>query len=431
MNITALGRKYYIEILLILLFIGDLFLQVLPVIPLMFVTLLYVVLRCNNWERIFFFLISFPPIAGTLFNTIGISGVGGWFVVLGVAMVALALVRGDNPLRHIEKGLIPFALCMAVFIISALMTTGGNYSTSKIISTFIQGSLGILAFLVFYNNYEDFDTRKVGVFYILMSALLLRLSIITNQIPGPTNILDFGFLRAQSPLDYLDSLAFSIDYQYMGFLCVQGMGFYLMSLQDKIDIGKILILLLGSLITLYAGSRQAIVTAVAIFVLWIFLLRTGRQFGRWIVIIIGAILLYYVGSNLTNDEGLFSSVAQEGYVEGSGRSLWILRGIQLFQESPIFGVGYGRYNLLGEYGCYPHNMLLELLCETGIVGFLIIIGVAQRCIFKNKDGFRYVLFLFVAMFFRAMASAGMNDNIVLFSLLFCLPALTIKVKEKI
>jgi len=37
-----------------------------------------------------------------------------------------------------------------------------------------------------------------------------------------------------------------------------------------------------------------------------------------------------------------------------------------FMKSPVTGMGPGNYTL--KYGKYPHNVLLELLCETGLAG---------------------------------------------------------------
>ncbi len=41
-----------------------------------------------------------------------------------------------------------------------------------------------------------------------------------------------------------------------------------------------------------------------------------------------------------------------------------------FVKNPLFGMGPGGYSV--KYGLYPHNAFLEILCETGLVGCLII-----------------------------------------------------------
>lgn len=61
----------------------------------------------------------------------------------------------------------------------------------------------------------------------------------------------------------------------------------------------------------------------------------------------------------------------EGANIGSRGVLFNL-AIKEFLKSPLTGMGPTGYSV--KYGMYPHNVLLELLCETGIVGFLPLFG---------------------------------------------------------
>ena len=42
--------------------------------------------------------------------------------------------------------------------------------------------------------------------------------------------------------------------------------------------------------------------------------------------------------------------------------------IWMFKEKPVFGYGLGGYEALDAYLQYPHNIILDLLCEQGLVG---------------------------------------------------------------
>lgn len=415
------SRRYYIEIFVSLLFFADLFIRVMPVIPLGILTLAYVAFRCNNWERIFLFLVYYPTAVGTLMSTVGYGGIGGLFKVFGVLLMAIAIVNKKSPLKNGLKAFLPFGIVLALFAISVLTTSGGDAAVSKLYDTFLHGTFFMLSFLVFFNKFHRFDTKRMGVYYIMMSAMMLRLSIIADGIPGPAGIMDVGFLKTQTA--GLEIEGFAISYQNLGFLCVQGVGFYLMDLRNRIDFEKILLLLVGSLIVLYSGSRQAIVTAIAILALWFIQLRGGKQQFRWIFAIIGILALYYLTQFLFSDDGLLYSVADQGYVDGSGRGPWMLRGIELFTQNPVTGVGYGRYNIFGEYGTYPHNMIIEILAETGIVGLMSLLIISIYYVSKNTQAFMIVLYLFIALLLRSMVSGGLDDNIIVFTLLFCLPIL--------
>lgn len=52
---------------------------------------------------------------------------------------------------------------------------------------------------------------------------------------------------------------------------------------------------------------------------------------------------------------------------GSRGTLFKL-AVKEFQKSPIHRQGPMGYTV--KYGMYPHNILLELLCETGLAGFI-------------------------------------------------------------
>lgn len=69
----------------------------------------------------------------------------------------------------------------------------------------------------------------------------------------------------------------------------------------------------------------------------------------------------------------------------SGRTMLYDLAISLFRQSPVTGIGWGKYraNTLGIFHANDatfetHNVYLQLLCETGVVGlllFLLVVGV--------------------------------------------------------
>ena len=136
-----------------------------------------------------------------------------------------------------------------------------------------------------------------------------------------------------------------------------------------------------------------------------------------LLVILGSL---FIISILTVEEGLLSSVAQEGYIEGGGRGAWLLSGVDQFLSNPIWGVGYGRFVIFGEYGSYPHNLFVELLCETGLVGFSIAMVLAIRTGLRVKESALPFLTLFLAYFLRSMASGSLSLNIIVFAMLFAM-----------
>lgn len=72
-------------------------------------------------------------------------------------------------------------------------------------------------------------------------------------------------------------------------------------------------------------------------------------------------------------------ISVQGFLSGedvsSGRSRLTAWAIQLFRENPVLGIGWGRYrtttigNATYTKSLDAHNVYLQLLCETGIIGF--------------------------------------------------------------
>lgn len=417
------NRKFLIEIGLILVLLVDLFIQVLPIIPLSLLILLYVVVRANYLENTFLCMLCFPSTVGFVMNSLGMKGVGGWLVILGFVLLIWGYVTGRLKTKNIQQSAIPLIALFALFIISALTSSGGDYAMIKVRTTIIKGSIAFVGYLIFFSNYTRINVLKIGLDYVLLVALLLRLSLIVNGIPGPTSIMDFSFLRYQTRVfaSFRDE-AFIIDYQNIGFLCVQGIGFFLMAQNKKMSLEEILVLISAGLVVLYTGSRQAIVSFVLLFAFWSLLIRRGDAINKLFVPLLAGLFIFVLMQILFSEGGALFSVAEEGYLEGGGRGPWLMSGIQQFLENPVFGVGYGRFLMWGDYGSYPHNLFVELLCETGVIGFAIAIIIMARSLLLNKTVFRTIVYLFLALFLRSMASGGLDTNIALFSLLFAMSA---------
>lgn len=80
-----------------------------------------------------------------------------------------------------------------------------------------------------------------------------------------------------------------------------------------------------------------------------------------------------------------------------------------FIKSPLFGMGPGGYTV--KYGMYPHNILLEAMCETGSVGSLflfalILIAGIKLCIVGWHDKNVWYIMLFLLTYFLQANISG-------------------------
>lgn len=83
----------------------------------------------------------------------------------------------------------------------------------------------------------------------------------------------------------------------------------------------------------------------------------------------------------------------------SGRTLLYDLAFRLYHENPVFGVGWARYReyTYGVFGkAYTatydvHNVFLQLLCETGIVGLLFFILAVVLTILKSVRSYKAII----------------------------------------
>lgn len=409
----------------IVLLVADLFFQILPIIPVAACLVAYCVITSNRYENIFLLLFFYSFAIGIIMRFYNISGIGGMCVPLGLLILSWHVFTRKVEFYHFGHSVVPLLALLALFGVSALTTEGGDVAMKKYTDTIYHGMTALAMFTYLFSNLDRINTQRMGLYYILYSFVLLRMSIPIDGIPGPENIFDIGFLRNQIISMGLleESEGFMIFYQTLGFYCMQGLGLFMIRLYDEKTSTILTVMSIALLLVLYTGSRQAILTFFIMAIVWSLLSEKGSLISK---VMIPLFVVYVIGSllqTLISEGNLLNSVYSEGYVQGGSRGPWLLAGIQQFLSHPIWGVGYGRYAIFGVYGSYPHNMFIELLCETGLIGFSVAIFFATRFFMPSRTAFPVVLYLFIAFFSRAMVSDSLAYNIQNFALIFSLPAL--------
>lgn len=120
--------------------------------------------------------------------------------------------------------------------------------------------------------------------------------------------------------------------------------------------------------------------------------------------------------------------AEEVISQISDRGTMYKLAVGEFLKAPLFGMGPGGYS--EKYQGYPHNLILELLCETGIVGTLIVCvfaGIAVCHIWaiaRKENQVLYLLIFFAVYLLQANMSGSVWQGSALLYLLgygFALP----------
>ena len=105
-----------------------------------------------------------------------------------------------------------------------------------------------------------------------------------------------------------------------------------------------------------------------------------RKLLKLIVACILVTTILVIGTLYFSDMGVFSRVRstllslRQGGDVTSGRTFLYQRAFELFEQSPIIGVGWGNYDgMLKGQLLSVHNSYLQILCETGIIGELLFV----------------------------------------------------------
>ncbi len=127
-------------------------------------------------------------------------------------------------------------------------------------------------------------------------------------------------------------------------------------------------LLLG-LFTIVEGSARSPFLALAVCVAYLLLVKRSRLWSGLAVgslVLFGAFMVFYSANRWEFLPFINRTYNWLAYGDNSLRTPLFEYGRNIFKESPLIG---GR--VLFEDGSYPHNLFLELLMATGLVGFIL------------------------------------------------------------
>lgn len=417
--------KYLIELILIGIIFVSLFIKSFPILPIAFAVIVIQFYRLGLVANVVMSFLFLPLFFGSLLNGIGIRGIGGYFLIFGAFLLIYGLFTKKIVINKYFNGLIYLMILLFVFYLSLALTTGGDWALNKWILTIQTGLISFVAFLVLFSNIQKVDKYLFGIYLILYSFFLLRISVFVNHINGPASFFDFGFMRYQTTESFgYNSTVFAIEYHIPGYFALQGVALMMIQKNKKINNSFVIFsLFLAILVALYSGARQTIVIGFFLLFLWSILYFKSKWLSSLFLTLFSLGVLWIIFSYNQDIHELFRSTVHQGYVEGGGRGPWLLRGIELFLSRPIFGVGFGRYSLWGIYGTYPHNIIIEMLCEIGIFGFIVSILLILPFLLKARKIVKSYIFYLTVLVLQAMVSGGLESNIIIFSFIFALPNL--------
>jgi O-antigen ligase len=178
------------------------------------------------------------------------------------------------------------------------------------------------------------------------------------------------------------------------------------------------------------GARGPLIATIISSSFMIFILYYNKAIRKvrlvyllFISIVLGGLAMIGIGSRAINRLQLLA--------EGGGSSLegrlslyqWTVQNLEF--PSILFGYGLGSFGPLrfsNDAQLYPHNILLEILFETGLIGvilFIVLLLVASKGVLRKIEGHQEQLIipaLFIYMLLNAFVSGDINGNRFLFAM---------------
>lgn len=358
------------------------------------------------------FEFPFLPIYGLLLNFLGIVLVADQFKYIKFKSESVQMM----------------AFVLIYFLLSYLLSPNINdfRATSKIIGIMQNGLFMYLAY------YTIAHSPKINNEFLSQSLFLITMLFLVHNMNllgiRPSNLFDYEWLRDGTAIFRIstnkDLFIKFINYQVIGMNALYGICFYLSKV--CLDRKKVILYSIVALqLVLTSGARQAIFGYLIIVILRCFVLNNQNlkiqnliQKTKYLIIVCVAVFLLLQILPLLGINYLTDTLS----AGDRGREILLAMGMDLFGEYPIFGTGIGGFNHTYPGMLYPHNIIVEILCECGIVGFIILLSVLIFHSRYNKitllhlaSNNSFIFLIVAALGIRVMVSDDLMTSIGLFS----------------
>jgi O-antigen ligase len=404
--------NFVILLLVLGLYLG--YTSMLLCIAMMLIRLLW----CNKREVAVFMLFMGMPCLGFIFQTFHLP-IPGSLIALAIGVSLSFSDVSKHCLKHMQS----VWLLLAFFLLFSIFYYIGPrhaYATSKLLEIFQTGIATFFSFVLLC-NYKGVNMKTISQLFIIYGLIMMSGALNYFGFSPPSGIFDFNFIRDTVEASIRMNERSLIDYQHIGMAFLTGCAFRL-SVERKFSIELLFFAALSFWLTLMAGARQAIFGVPIILTFWAFVKSDEFKIRQLIVVAVAVFSLYYVfhliGANFIQNS-LDTSLDIKTRIGGRD----YIRAFVLFLSNPILGTGLGGFynpSLLTQ--SYPHNIILELLSECGLMGLFLCLFMTITYLRKYRVGLHYTLpnnalffIIWMAFMIRSMISGDLGDSIVIFT----------------
>lgn len=291
---------------------------------------------------------------------------------LWIAMLAgVLIIRGKSSLL-----IKPYTVFLGLFIFVAFISSacGIDFTNSTyFLSTLFKIMLMcIFIYQLLYRSITDDNIERlffhIGIIFFIWILLVYGISDFISALIGNTGRRLGAEVSQENVMGINAALICSI------------LIFYIL---NQFKIKYILVICMMFLIIAVSGSKKAFLVIPFTIVVSAFYKYGFRRFYKLLILTVILLMATFIlfqlpiFSTLNDRMDVFIMQLQGNDADSSTklRMQMICSGLVWFTDAPIFGVGIDNYKILFEraYGAYrySHNNYIEVLVNTGIIGFFI------------------------------------------------------------
>ncbi|MDB3897622.1 O-antigen ligase family protein [Candidatus Pelagibacter sp.] len=302
----------------------------------------------------------------------------------------------------------PFIIFLVFCIISSLISLEAKDISLSIQSSLFYFRIGVFSCFIWY--LIDQDKKILTYFYYALILCFSALAIdgYIQYFIG-TNLIGFKISGIRVSSFFGDELIMG---SYLSRLFPLLFALFLVKKKQKFEIYFIgFLFILVDVLIFMSGERSAFFFLNLSTVFIIILIKEYQKF-RLITFIIAIICVFILSLNSSKlNERMFKGPAKEmGIIKSSKDAVifspqhdsLIRTAYNMFKDQPIFGHGPKMFRVIckdekyatGITPCmtHPHNFYVQLLAETGIVGFLFLFSALVYVIYTALRQFKSIIF---------------------------------------
>lgn len=343
-------------------------------------------------------------------------------IVLISVIISLFSVFSNNKLFFNKQHLYICAFLIYCFFTN-IVTMAPNYGIMKVIILM----LWVFSFFVLAPNIVQ---NSHLFFKSIFVSLILLLVLFYLQFGSPFDLLGKVSTYYRLGDEGTNPNSFS---RFLGMGVLSGIFIY----KKKIKLSNIIIVLtlvVALLYMLLSGSKGPLFSLlISVFIyllskfkkirwkLWLFVLVLIISY-MFIELSLSNVMTDFINNRFLNSDRSLSTRNERYSAVLNSFKLYTFNDLKLF----VFGNGSGNFSYLFEnkdHRSYPHNIILEILYEYGLIGILLFLKaivspvyIAIRSKLWRNDFVKAIIICWIYLFINSMVSTDLAGNFILFGL---------------